>query len=53
MRIKTDSDGNFTYDFNIGPTIKTPANSFFIFQIMSLQSELLEEGENIHCFSGS
>ena len=44
QRIKTDSDGNFTYDFNIGKTVKTPANSFFIFQIMPLQSEQLEVG---------
>ena len=45
QRIKTDSDGNFTFDFNIGKTIKTPANSFFIFQIMPLQSEQLEAGK--------
>jgi hypothetical protein len=45
QRIKTDSDGNFTYDFNIGKTIKTPANSFFIFQIMPLQSEQLQVGK--------
>ena len=44
QRIKTDSDGNFTYNFNIGKTVKTPANSFFIFQIMPLQSEQLEVG---------
>lgn len=42
QRVKTDVDGNFTYDFNIGKTIKTPADSFFIFQLMPLQSELLE-----------
>lgn len=43
-RIKTDIDGNFTYNFNIGNTVKTPANSFFIFQLMPLQSEQLEVG---------
>ena len=43
-RIKTESDGTFSYDFNIGKTVKTPANSFFIFQLMPLQSELLEVG---------
>jgi len=44
MRIKTGADGNFTYDFNIGATIKTPADSFFIFQIMPLQSQQLTAG---------
>jgi len=44
QRIKTDSDGNFTYDFNIGSTVKTPKDSFFIFQIMPLQSQQLESG---------
>jgi hypothetical protein len=45
QRIKTDDDGNFTYDFDIGPTIKTPEKSFFIFQLMPLQSEQLEVGK--------
>jgi hypothetical protein len=45
MRVKTDADGIFTYNFNIGKTVKTPTNSFFIFQIMPLQSELLEVGK--------
>jgi len=44
QRVKTDSNGNFTYNFNIGKTVKTPADSFFIFQIMPLQSEQLEVG---------
>ena len=41
IRLKTDANGEFSHDFNIGATIKTPANSFFIFQMMPLQSELL------------
>ncbi len=44
MRIKTDANGNFTHDFNIGATIKTSADSFFIFQIMPLQSQQLTAG---------
>jgi hypothetical protein len=45
QRIKTDVDGNFSYDFDIGSTIKIPENSFFIFQLMPLQSEQLEAGK--------
>jgi len=44
-RVKTDEDGNFSINFNTGATVKTPAESFFIFQIMPLQSELLEAGK--------
>ena len=43
-RVKTDSEGKFSCDLNIGKTIKTPANSFFIFQIMPMQSEQLDIG---------
>jgi hypothetical protein len=42
VRVKTDINGDFTYDFNIGPTVKTPANSYFIFQLSPLDSEQLE-----------
>ena len=42
IRLKTDANGEFSHNFNIGATIKTPANSFFIFQMMPLQSELLD-----------
>jgi len=42
IRIKTDEEGKFSYDFNIGNTVKTPENSFFLFQLMPLESELLE-----------
>ena len=42
IRLKTDINGEFSHDFNIGATIKTPANSFFIFQMTPLQSELLK-----------
>ncbi len=41
MRVQTDINGEFSIDFNIGATIKTPLNSFFIFQIMPLHSEQL------------
>jgi len=41
IRVKTDVDGLFAYDFNIGKTIKTPADSFFLFQIMPLESQQL------------
>jgi len=44
MRIKTDINGNFSHDFNIGATIKTLADSFFIFQLMPLQSQQLASG---------
>jgi hypothetical protein len=47
LRIKTDADGNFTTDFDFGKTIKTPANSFFIFQILPLQSEQLTESSYV------
>lgn len=43
LRIKTDADGNFSTDFDFSKTIKTPANSFFIFQILPLDSEKLTE----------
>jgi hypothetical protein len=36
-------DGLFSIEFNIKNTIKTEPNSFFIFQIMPLESEVLEE----------
>jgi len=42
LRVKTDEEGNFTCVLNIGKTIKTPENSFFIFQIMPLESEKLQ-----------
>lgn len=42
VRVKTDVNGDFTYDFDIGPTVKTPANSFFVFQLSPLDSEQLE-----------
>ena len=41
IRLKTDAQGEFTYDFNIGATVKTAANSFFIFQLMPLESQQL------------
>jgi len=44
IRVKTDSNGLFTFNFNIGATIKTQAESFFIFQLMPLQSEQLVAG---------
>lgn len=47
QRVKTDAEGNFTYEFNIGETIDTPADSFFIFQLMPFESELLEVGTYI------
>jgi len=43
-RVKTDSEGNFTCELNLGKTIKIPANSFFIFQIMPTESEKLDVG---------
>lgn len=43
LRVKTDVDGNFSTDFDFGESIKTPANSFFIFQILPLDSEQLIE----------
>lgn len=44
IRIKTDADGNFTGEINLSNTLKTPANSFFIFQILPLESEQLTSG---------
>jgi hypothetical protein len=41
--VNTNSEGIFTAVFDLSNTIKTPANSLFIFQLMPLQSELLEE----------
>ena len=41
IRLKTDAQGNFSHDFNIGRTIKIPRNSFFIFQLMPLESQQL------------
>lgn len=46
IRVQSDTQGKFTTDLNIGNTIKTPANSFFIFQMMPLESEQLEEGKS-------
>lgn len=43
-RLKTDANGEFTYDFNIGATVKTTANSFFVFQLTPLDSESLVVG---------
>jgi len=41
IRIKTDINGEFNGDINIDKTIRTPANSFFIFQISPTESEQL------------
>jgi hypothetical protein len=47
IQLKTNAQGEFSYDFNIGKTVKTPANSFFLFQIMPLESQQLEMGTYI------
>jgi len=43
--VKTDENGAFSFDFNIGATVKTKANSVFVFQLMPLESEQLEVGD--------
>lgn len=40
-RVKTDSEGNFSVELDLNKTIKTKANSFFIFQVMPVDSEKL------------
>ena len=40
--VKTNDLGEFEAVLSLSNTIKRPANSFFIFQIMPLQSEMLE-----------
>jgi len=47
MQIKTDAQGKFACDFNIGKTVKTPADSFFLFQITPMESQELEVGTYI------
>ena len=42
IRVKTDINGEFIYDFDIGATVKIAANSFFIFQLSPLESEQLD-----------
>jgi len=44
VRVKTNTNGEFVANIDLKPTIKTPENSFFIFQISPTQSELLEVG---------
>ncbi len=41
--VKTDALGNFILDINPDKTVKIPQDTFFIFQLMPLQSEQLEE----------
>ena len=43
IRIKTDINGVFTCIFNLNKTIRTPQNSFFIFQILPMDSQKLVE----------
>jgi len=45
LRVQTDENGEFTAVFDLNKTIKTPANSFFIFQILPHESEQLELGD--------
>jgi len=40
--VKTDLNGLFSVDIDLSPTVKMPANSFFIFQIMPNDSALLD-----------
>jgi hypothetical protein len=42
-RVKSDIDGNFSINFDLNNTIKTPQNSFFIFQLVPSKSEQLLE----------
>lgn len=42
-RIKTDINGDFSVDISLLETIKIPANSYFIFQILPSDSALLTE----------
>jgi len=47
VRIKTAADGLFSVDIDLNKTVKTPANSFFIFQILPLESEQLTESSYV------
>jgi hypothetical protein len=47
LRVKTDANGEFSAVFDLSKTVKTPANSFFIFQILPLQSEQLTESSYV------
>lgn len=42
-RVKSDIDGDFSVDFDLSSTVKTPENSFFIFQLRPTESEQLSE----------
>jgi len=47
IKVKSDANGLFSAVFDLTETIKTPANSFFVFQISPLQSEVLSIGDHI------
>lgn len=42
IRVKTNENGYFECTFDLNKTIKIPANSFFIFQLMPHDTETLE-----------